>query len=77
MSGDDLIFISWQSRQEDMMNIASCGGSYDVAAVADEYYSWLKSVHGKYASFDFELMPEEEEKYMNDYIEGLFEEEDD
>lgn len=73
---DGLIFISWQSRKEDMMNIASCGGSYDVDAVADEYYAWLKSVHGKYASFDFEPMPQEDEDYMNNYIQGMFEEEE-
>jgi hypothetical protein len=73
---EGLIFIKWEDRQHDMMNIASCGGSYEVDSVADEYYQWLKSVHGKYANFDFQAMPKEEEEYMVNYIEGLYEDEE-
>lgn len=73
---EELVFIKWEDRQYDMMNIASCGGSYSVEAVADEYYQWLKSVHGRYASFDFEDMPASEEEHMVNYIEGLYEDEE-
>lgn len=70
MNNEDLIFISWKDRKEDMMNIASCGGVYNLEAVSDEYYSWLKSVHGRYAQFDFEPMPKDEEDEMESYILG-------